>query len=471
MNILGEFLGNAARLGARAAIIEGTGRVISYSDIARRSAAVAVGWSQRGIQSGDRVLIAMPLGIDLYVGLAALWRLGATAVFPEPAMGLAGLRHAARATAPKAFLHGGWFGALRFVVPELWRIGTLISVTDDATRDDPIADLTATAPALISFTSGSTGVPKAIVRSHGFLAAQNSEVGKLLQPTRDQEIDLVAFPVFVIANLSMGATSVLPRWNLKHHDRVSGGELRTQMRQRSITRALVPPSICETLAAENLALPLGAIMTGGGPVFPDVVERLQTISPATNLTAVYGSTEAEPIAHLDASEIGASDWQTMKAGGGLLAGRPISAIRLMLRDDEIIVTGDHVNKGYLDAAQDGSTKLMCDNAIWHRTGDAGRIDAQGKLWLLGRLDGRAADHYPFSIETATRFWPGVRRSALINIDSHAILAIEGDPSQQKTWRERADVLGGIEVKLLAKIPLDRRHRSKVDYVALRGLIA
>ena len=69
---------------------------------------------------------------------------------------------------------------------------------------DPIADVAADHPALISFTSGSTGQPKGIVRSHGFLAAQNACVRELIAPQREDETDLVAFPVFVIANLGAG---------------------------------------------------------------------------------------------------------------------------------------------------------------------------------------------------------------------------------------------------------------------------
>ena len=70
-------------------------------------------------------------------------------------------------------------------------------------------------------------------------------------------------------------------------------------------------------------------------------------------------------------DIDADDWRAMRGGGGLLAGRPVPDIRLRSCDDEIVVTGDHVNKGYLDRADDRTTKLAIDGTIWHRTGDAG----------------------------------------------------------------------------------------------------
>jgi long-subunit acyl-CoA synthetase (AMP-forming) len=184
---------------------------------------------------------------------------------------------------------------------------------------------------------------------------------------------------------------------------------------------------------------------------------------------VYGSTEAEPIAHQRFDEISAADWTLMREGGGLLAGKPIPQIRMTLIDDEIVVTGDHVNKAYLDRAADAETKLDRDGEIWHRTGDAGRIDDQGRLWLLGRKSARAGRFFPFEVETAARLWPGVRQVALIPGTNPPVLAIAGDAAKRTLWAARAEALGGLNVMTLDAIPLDRRHRSKVDYAELKRL--
>jgi olefin beta-lactone synthetase len=470
MNILSEFLANAPRFGGRTAIIEKGGAEISFSAIARRSAMAAASFARSGIGKGDRVLIAMPLSIDLYVGMAALWRLGAVAVFPEPALGLKGLRHAAHVTGPKAFLTGGWMRLLRYAALELYRIPCALHVADDGPAGDACADPALDDPALISFTSGSTGMPKAIVRSHGFLAAQNARVAELIAPRRPDEIDLVAFPVFVIANLALGITSVLPIWNLRKPHEARSADIMAQLHNRRVTRLLAPPSICETLSDLRQPLPLDTIFTGGGPVFPDMIERLLQASPQLDLVSVYGSTEAEPIAHLHASNIGADDWQAMKSGQGLLAGSPVPAISLQLDHDEIIVTGDHVNKGYLDPAQDVTTKINDAGQIWHRTGDAGRLDSRGRLWLLGRKGGEVDGFHPFCIETTARFWPGVRRAALVAIGSQIVLAIEGAAAHMPAWTRQAADIGPIKVVHVARMPLDARHRSKVDVVMLRKLV-
>jgi acyl-CoA synthetase (AMP-forming)/AMP-acid ligase II len=469
MNLIANFVEAAERYGSRTAIVDGKGASIGFADLARRSAALAESWHRAGLKSGDRVLLAMPVGIDLYAAIAGLWRLGATIVFPEPALGLAGLRHAVRMTRPRALLTSGLYGAVRLLVPELWGVGLHIGI-DDGVPGGRLAALPAEHPALISFTSGSTGNPKAIVRSHGFLAAQDAALDPLIAPEREDEVDLVAFPVFVLANLARGTTSVLPNWRLRDPGSADVAAIMRLLGERRVTRALVPPSIGDVLATVP-SLPLQTVMTGGGPVFPDLLRRLQAIMPpAADIVSVYGSTEAEPIAWQRAGAIADAHWRAMETGAGLLAGRPIDRIDLRLVDDEILVTGAHVNKGYLGGQGDVENKSSIDGRIWHRTGDAGRLDAEGNLWLRGRVSGRVGGLYPFEIEAPARTWPGVRRAALVAMQDKPVLAVEGDESHRDAWKSSAAELGIDAVIPVARIPMDRRHRSKIDQRSLQNLL-
>jgi acyl-CoA synthetase (AMP-forming)/AMP-acid ligase II len=467
MNLISTFLEQAARSPDRIAIVDGSGRSITFGVLASRSARVAAAWCTRGLQTGDRALMAMGLGIELYVALAALWRIGAVAVLPEPALGLKGLRHAARTTKPKAYLSSGWYRALGWVLPELRRLPLKLDPSQHAAGKDAYATVSGEHPALISFTSGTTGAPKAIARSHGLLAAQNRALFSLLKPQRESEIDLVAFPAFVIVNLGLGVTSVLPNWSVQRHDAAEPAAIAEHITRHAVTRALLPPSICETLVRGPSLPLLKAVFTGGGPVFPDLMERLAAHLPDAKVVAVYGSTEAEPIAHLNVDSLAREDWLAMREGAGLLAGTPVPEVSVRVVDDEILVMGDHVNKGYLNSRQNADNKVAIDGAIWHRTGDAGYLDKKGRLWLLGRVAARVSDHYPFPIEAAARCWPGVSNAALVGISGNAVLAIEGDNSEIPTWHRAADRLRYVTVVPVDDIPMDRRHRSKVDYPALR----
>lgn len=468
MNLIGQFLQTAEAAADRTAIVLGNGQKISFGALAERSAGLARHWQRAGISRGDRVLIAMPVGPDLYAAIAGLWRIGATIIFPEPALGLRGLAHALELAKPKAFLASGYYRLLRYVVPGLLRIESCLNMEEDSGTGEHLCEVPVDHPALLSFTSGSTGQPKCIVRSHGFLAAQDACVRELIAPNTEFERDLVAFPVFVIANLGQGVTSVLPNWKLSRHDRVAPDSVAQLIRSCKVTRALVPPSICEKLTETTECPSLNTIFTGGGPAFPDLLERLAARYPDTDVVSVYGSTEAEPISHIHVKEISASQWQAMRSGKGLLAGRPVRQISVKLRDDEIVVTGDHVNKGYLNGSGDAENKIKEGDTIWHRTGDAGTVDDEGDLWLWGRHSAKAGNLYPFQAEVAARSWPGAKDVALVPNSDPPLMAVSGRESKPGVWQSNGEQLG-INVLNVNTIPLDRRHHSKVDYQALRKL--
>ena len=130
-----------------------------------------------------------------------------------------------------------------------------------------------------------------------------------------------------------------------------------------------------------------------------------------------------------------------------------------------------MNRGYLDPADDLSTKSTRDGMLWHRTGDAARIDEQGRLWLLGRREAASDGLFPFAVETAALSWPGVKQAALLAGDGRAKLALEGDGLSLSQMQTRAKALGDIEVVLVKAVPLDKRHNSKADYARLRKLLS
>lgn len=458
------------------------GASIGYADLLGRSAALAQRLRAAGLRPGDTVLLVLGVGIPLYVTVLALFRLGAVAVFSEPAAGLRGLRQAARSVAPRALI-GDWRRhLLRLAVPELRRIAILASpeaatATATATATVPAQgerplDLPDGAPALITFTSGSTGRPKGIVRSHGFLLEQHRQVGAVLRPRMD-DVVLTSLPVFILSNLAHGVTSVIPDCDLGHPARADPRRLVGQIERSRVNCLVLPPALCSCLAQSGASVPrIRQVFTGGGPVFPDTLRGLARFAPQARITMIYGSSEAEPIAAIALDEICAADFEAMRSGAGLLAGFPVKDIALRIVDHEIRVRGPHVVRGYLDPADDAGTGEEVGRCAWHRTGDAGRIDSKGRLWLLGRREAKCGSLFPFAVEAAARAAPGVRNAALLPAGASTILAIECDPSVPfevpGKWKELWPEIERILV--VARIPMDRKHNSKVDYRRLRALL-
>jgi acyl-CoA synthetase (AMP-forming)/AMP-acid ligase II len=145
---------------------------------------------------------------------------------------------------------------------------------------------------------------------------------------------------------------------------------------------------------------------------------------------------------------------------------------------EIVVSGPHVVSGYLGGIGDEETKFRVAGEIWHRTGDAGLFDTEGRLWLAGRCSARVRvgerTLYPAEVEVALRGVKGLRRSALLEHAGEAWVVLEADEPAVLALASARLALRGLPTlrqHLVARLPLDRRHNAKIDYAALRALLA
>lgn len=515
MKSIGEQLAEQARLrpGTPALVDERAGRVLTFAELEAEVARASAWWRGRGLRHGQAVLVFVPMSAELYVSLLALFRIGAVALFLDPS---AGREHLERCCArwrpdallaiPKAHLLRLRSRALRAIPLKVttggWIPGAVRLLSGRAGATAAGDEVRPGDPALVTFTSGSTGVPKGAVRTHGFLLAQHEALAPSIE-LEPGDVDLATLPVFTLANLAAGATTVLPDADLRRPGAVDAGRLWEQIGRAGVNRITASPAFFERLIAEGRrrkqSLPgLRKLHTGGAPVFPRLLDALRELAPNAKVVAVYGSTEAEPIAHVETGGIGPEDFLAMRAGRGLLAGEPVPGLRLrVIRDawgkplgepdaagwenmslppgqtGEIVVAGDHVLKGYLGGVGDEETKFRVAGETWHRTGDAGSLDERGRLWLAGRCAARIDDGrgslYPFGVECVAMTFPQVRRAACVGAEGRRLLAVEaGGDAALAAELSAATAWAHVDAVLfLDAMPVDGRHNAKIDYPALR----
>ena len=503
------------------AIIEsahGRDRITTFAELAHRGQQFAALFESDGLRRGDTALIFVPMSATLYEILLGLWAVGASASFLDPASGGTAFERASEILPSAAFIGTPRAQMLRLSSSALRRIPLAYTVGPALPRtrslhgarslepNGSIVDVGPDSPALVTFTSGSTGTPKAAVRTHSFLQSQYEVLQNHLCLKPGQR-DLATLPVFALADLASGATMIVPEADLRSPGSIDAPRVLNQIDRLGVSRITASPAFLERLAdeCERRGQTIGSLMTlhtGGGPVFPRLLDRLRVIAPNARISAVFGSTEAEPISELRADDLNAETRRTVASGGGLPAGFPIAEIELRIvqatwgeplgsltqplfdamtsepgEAGEIVVSGPHVLKGYLAGAGDAENKFDVDGTRWHRTGDAGYLDATGRLWLLGRAGERILDTrgvvYPFSVEAVALQDPAVRRAALVSVENLRVLAVEW-VTPGHAMADAMDTLAIEGVDLIVPvdhIPVDTRHNSKVDYPALRRFLS
>ena len=509
------------------ALIEGAGRsrsTCSFEELDRRSHHVAHQFRRDGLAPDDVVCLAQPVSVDLYVVLAGLLRAGLVAMIPDASAGLDRLAACCRTVAPDAIVGPGKAHLLRLLrsniraIPRAYTTGRLplphttrldLSGSLHTGDDGSVEPTNLDDAAVLSFTSGSTGTPKTIARSHELLRGQYEAIRNALD-LRPGQTDLSALPVFVLANLAAGVTTVLPNDSLQRPGAVDPVRIGQQLRAERPDRLTASPAFIERLLVDPDALSsLRRIDTGGAPVPYSLQQRIHDAAPQAQLTVVYGSSEAEPIAHVAHRNASPDDADAMERGDGLLVGHTVENAHLRILSDrwgtpigpfnsgdfeaqsvpvgqsgEIVVAGPHVVPGYLNG-DDAMHKVQVDGTVWHRTGDAGRIDIHGRLWLLGRCSERLHDAnatgagatYPFSAEIAAGSVNGVVRAAALMWNDAPCVVLKRDPNTRRNDSELvADVLDRLvdspirRAYVVEHIPVDRRHNAKIDYAATRSML-
>jgi acyl-CoA synthetase (AMP-forming)/AMP-acid ligase II len=418
-----------------------------------------------------------------------------------------------------------WWGGL--TLDELRKHG------DGATQRLPGVPTTmADDAAAIIFTSGSTGAPKGVLYTQRMFDTQVAQIQSMygIEPGG---VDLACFPLFALFNAAMGVTTVFPEMDFSRPASANPRKLLAAANDWGVTQAFASPAVWRVVSEHchrtGARIPsLRQVFSCGAPVPASVIQKtLKCVASDAKMHTPYGATECLPVATIEAAEVLGETAARTEHGAGVCVGRKFDSIDwrvIRITDEpiatideteelppgeigELIVRGPQASPRYETRTEcNAQSKIVdqragassppramsphgCDDvsprrvpsnpARWHRMGDVGYLDAEGRFWYCGRKSHRVETEdgplFTECIEAIFNAHPGMQRCALVGVGPRGrqlpVLVVErasksncNDLDQQLRQLAQAHPLTKRIGHTLAHpcLPVDVRHNAKIN---------
>ncbi|MFF8972337.1 4-coumarate--CoA ligase family protein [Streptomyces sp. NPDC014995] len=433
-------LGRAAEFGDRPALVDGTdGTTLTYEQVDRFHRRIAAALADAGVRKGDVLALHSPNTVAFPLAFYAATRAGATVTTVHP---LCTAEEFAKQLGDCA---ARWIVTVSPLLETARRAAELsggvkeIFVCDSASGHRSLIDMLASAApeprtavdpvedvAALPYSSGTTGIPKGVMLTHRQIATNLAQLEPAI-PAGPGDRVLAVLPFFHIygltalmnAPLRKGATVVvLPRFDLE--------TFLAAIQNHRITALYVAPPIVLALAKHPAVTQYDLssveyVISAAAPLDAGLAAACAERLGLPPVGQAYGMTELSPGTHVVPLDAMAD----APAGtvGKLIAG---TEMRIVSLDDpdkdlgageagEILIRGPQIMKGYL--GRPDATAAMIDGDGWLHTGDIGRVDEDGWLFVVDRVKElikyKGFQVAPAELEALLLTHPGIADAAVI----------------------------------------------------------
>lgn len=381
-------------------------RAVSYAQFSAEVDIVADYLARAGVQAGDRVIVHLRKSIAEAAAMFGAAKIGAVVVNVNIQWTAEQLRYVAQDSGAVALIttaaaaKGDLPESLRSVLVDgvveglaSWADQTATGDGVEAAPDD--ADL-----AMIIYTSGSTGMPKGVMLSHRNIRIGAETVVDYLG-LRDTDRLLSVLPYSFDAGLNQLTTMLLTGGSVVHQPVVMPTEVVKAIQTHDVTGfAGVPPlwnQVVRLLATAPADLPsLRLITNTGGKIPPDILEKMPAVFPGVDIFLMYGLTEAFRSTYLPPAKFAAKM-------GSIGQAVPNAQVHVIQHGKgragpgelgELVHAGPLVSLGYWGQPELSAAKIrpcpelhdLIGDASVVYSGDLVRVDDDGDLWFVGRVD-------------------------------------------------------------------------------------
>lgn len=490
---------------------------VSWRELSTRVDEIAAGLDAFGVRAGDRVSLLVQPGPTLTAALYACLRIGAVVVVADRGLGIRGLSRAVRGAVPDVVIGEvaglaaaralGWPGrrisSAALPAATSRALGVEASLSDlaragrgRALPEPPSAD----ADAAVLFTSGSTGPAKGVVYTHAQLTALRDTLAAHFAVTADTGL-VTGFAPFALLGPALGTRSATPDMDVSAPRTLTATAVAAAVRASDARIVFLSPAAVANVVAtadrltdaDRSALArVRTFLSTGAPVGVELLRAAQALMPNAVAHTPYGMTECLLVADVTLPEIEAA---AGAGGDGVCVGRPLGTgeVRISPLDargrsadettteagvtGEIVISAPHLKRGYFRLHLTDREARRGLPARWHRTGDVGHLDAEGRLWVEGRLPHviTTAERpvTPVGVEQDVETVPAVERAAAVGVGpvgrQVVVAVVETDvrrpalASPDLTDAVRAATAQPLAAVLaVPALPTDIRHNSKID---------
>lgn len=428
---------------------------ISFHDLKVKSLKANALLESKNIKRGDAILLFETPNINLYALIIACLSQGIKILLVEPWLPVKNINAIIKKIAPKALVSSGIAKFLSYRSEEIRSIkfkfaSSRLNSMSKTTSTSEVEKMNESDIAFLTFTSGTTGVSKGVIRTHGLLIKQMDILAKYLSLANEKPseglVDLTVFTNLVLANLAMGKTSLLVPSNWNKNALKLIDQLPPELAPSTVASG---PAFMAELMKFSQAKSLKKIFIGGALADNNFYQSaLDHWGSTAEMDHVYGSTEVEPVAH---NHLLSSVNQSLEKGyfQTLSLGPAVPEINTMTKDNSLWVSGVHVSPEYFESPEENRLNKYVDSnhVLWHNMGDRIDKDEKNNLWYQGRSNLPKDDF--------------LKEQMIYGLLGHSNCFIYQDILVGEV---RSNAKLPVKKIIRCKIYRDNRHRARIDRV-------